>query len=1009
MGGIMAAGFAPFVQDEQREQWEAYAIENQDWIERSAYLRDVHPIHTNALKGTIQDHESDRRRVLQEEESISGEVFRWVDGTKQVEERVPGKVYAPLWQVAPATYSSVNANILSDPRIKQLYDVMVKADRAVLSQNLAVDDMFDYLFSPEEKPQKKLPHAYILMPVYNDFVEKEQEETVGVLLGVTVYTNIFDRLLPEGTDGIIAVLDDSCGNTMSFELNSGKAEFLGYGDVHESEFDRYERYEVNLERYENPGINGLCVHDLRVYPSSKFRATFETNHPAVYAGVVGLAFLGTAFIMLLYDFLVNRRQSKTVKIAARTQAIVTSLFPKEIGKKIVAQAVEEPASAAKGWKIKTTTKKKDDGEYGSSGGDMNNFKSSKPMADLFPEATVMFGDIVGFTAWASTREPTQVFQLLESMYSAFDKIALRRRVMKIETVGDCYVAVCGLPDPRRDHATVMVRFARDCLDKMYEVLHELTVTLGPDTDDLGIRIGLNSGPVTAGVLRGDRARFQLFGDTVNTTARVEASGAKNRIHISESTAKLLIEGGKESWVTLRNDKVNAKGKGEMQTYWVHTTAGVAKSVQSTGTSDLSVGNQSFDLDPLGQFIKTRETNKRVIDWIVALLTALLKDVIARRQTIGVKPDPERVLKQAEKAILMSSQMPMDEVKEVITLPKFKETDNHVDSRQIQLSSEVTAQLRLFVTSMGNLYNDNPFHNFEHANHVTMSVVKLLKRIVAPTDTDTDLHNLHDHTYGITSDPLTQFSVVIAALIHDVDHDGVPNAQLIDEETQAALMYNGKSVAEQNSIDLSWHILMEDQYEALRHVIYTTTEELRRFRQMVVHTVMATDIFDKESNQKRKDRWFKTFPDRQLATSPKQLASGSSNGEVDRKATIVIEHLMQASDVAHTMQHWHVYSKWNGRLFKEMYKAYKEGRGKDPSKNWYEGEISFLDFYVIPLAKKLQRCGVFGVFGDDYLNYARENRKEWVEKGKDIVANLLRELEGPEPVEGIEEYSAPLQG
>jgi hypothetical protein len=92
--------------------------------------------------------------------------------------------------------------------------------------------------------------------------------------------------------------------------------------------------------------------------------------------------------------------------------------------------------------------------------------------------------------------------------------------------------------------------------------------------------------------------------------------------------------------------------------------------------------------------------------------------------------------------------------------------------------------------------------------------------------------------------------------------------------------------------------------------------------------------------------------------------------------------MQASDVAHTMQHWHVYSKWNGRLFKEMYRAYREGRSsKDPSENWYEGEIGFFDFYVIPLALKLQKCGVFGVFGDDSLNYARRNRTEWEAKGQ----------------------------
>ena len=88
---------------------------------------------------------------------------------------------------------------------------------------------------------------------------------------------------------------------------------------------------------------------------------------------------------------------------------------------------------------------------GKSGSEPTGMQSDndKPIADLFPETTVMFGDIAGFTAWASIREPSQVFHLLETIYSAFDAIAMRRRVFKIETIGDSYVAVCGLPDPRK--------------------------------------------------------------------------------------------------------------------------------------------------------------------------------------------------------------------------------------------------------------------------------------------------------------------------------------------------------------------------------------------------------------------------------------------------------------------------------------------------------------------------------------------------------------------------------
>ena len=105
----------------------------------------------------------------------------------------------------------------------------------------------------------------------------------------------------------------------------------------------------------------------------------------------------------------------------------------------------------------------------------------KPIADLFTDTTVLFADIVGFTAWSSVREPSQVFQLLETLYRNFDKIADRRRVFKVETIGDCYVAVTGLPEPRKDHATAMCRFAHECMRKMQDLVKRLEVELGPDT------------------------------------------------------------------------------------------------------------------------------------------------------------------------------------------------------------------------------------------------------------------------------------------------------------------------------------------------------------------------------------------------------------------------------------------------------------------------------------------------------------------------------------------------
>lgn len=92
--------------------------------------------------------------------------------------------------------------------------------------------------------------------------------------------------------------------------------------------------------------------------------------------------------------------------------------------------------------------------------------------------------------------------LLQTIYQAFDKIAKRRHVFKIETIGDCYVAVCGLPDPDAKHHITMSRFSTECLLKFRDLVKDLEVKLGPDTCDLNLRIGLHSGPVTAGVLRG---------------------------------------------------------------------------------------------------------------------------------------------------------------------------------------------------------------------------------------------------------------------------------------------------------------------------------------------------------------------------------------------------------------------------------------------------------------------------------------------------------------------------
>ncbi|MCH7662692.1 MAG: adenylate/guanylate cyclase domain-containing protein [Chloroflexi bacterium] len=181
----------------------------------------------------------------------------------------------------------------------------------------------------------------------------------------------------------------------------------------------------------------------------------------------------------------------------------------------------------------------------------------RPIADHYEAASIMFADMVGFTPLSIAMSPDEMVNLLNEIYSHFDSLADKYGLEKIRTIGDNYMVASGVPSPRVDHAQAIAQMALDIL--------EFGETVSPQQNNpILFRIGINSGPLVAGVIGTRKFHYDVWGDTVNTASRMESHSAAGKIQITSDTYALL----KDDFECESRGIIDVKGKGEMETWFL---------------------------------------------------------------------------------------------------------------------------------------------------------------------------------------------------------------------------------------------------------------------------------------------------------------------------------------------------------------------------------------------------------------------------------------------------------
>ena len=459
---VLGVIFHPIVQTDQRAAWQSYSVDNQAWLTESLqYQATQSGSPTEVVEKILADPIPSMITAINEE-----------TGFPMIEER-PGP-YAVLWQTAPALDNSLIINFDSYTIFQEEMDTVMTQKRPVMSTVLELGEeskadgrgrgttflLESFLAKAKSVKSVNLESgggltSVLNIPVFDTWTANRK--VAGVLMVLVYWQRYLDNLVPELNESsldssMVAVISSTCDQTYTFELSGPIANLVGSGDLHDTSFDHLVResgYDAITNSNSSDARPADCVYNLRIYPTKEMEKLYLTDEPYYFAGIIFLAFVFTALVFWCYDCFVKCQVSAINSKAVESTAVVSSLFPAAVRDQVV--SIVENYNDEKNKDHRTSWKRSNKFPGAYSHGKFERLAAeldeSKPVANLYKNCTVLFCDVAGFTQWSSRRSPSQVFKLLEAIYGAFDEIASKRKVFKVETIGDCYGACLKFSPP----------------------------------------------------------------------------------------------------------------------------------------------------------------------------------------------------------------------------------------------------------------------------------------------------------------------------------------------------------------------------------------------------------------------------------------------------------------------------------------------------------------------------------------------------------------------------------